>query len=201
MTARLALAKADRYAAQLAKLLGEATTRIETAGALRRRQKTVPEIELVAIPQVVTQEDLFGGAIGQRDLLAEATQRLLLTHRLEHRLDSKGKKKWNSDYRRAWFRTDDGLLVPLDIWWATADNWGVMLARRTGPAALRSAMETSVGVKSRSRRPGLLPPEFVLTSDGTLRRRTSGEVIPCWEEADFLRIIGQEGISRPEDRK
>lgn len=200
MTARMPLAKAGRYAVQLARLLGEATERIETAGQLRRRQRTVAEIELVAIPRSMVQEDLFGGAIGQRDLLAEATQRLLHNHRLEYRLDSNGRKKWDSDYRRALFRTDDGLLVPVDIWWATAVNWGVLLAMRTGPSALRSAMETSAGTKSRSRRPGLLPLEFVLASDNTLRRRTSGEIVPCQEEEDFLRIVGQEGI-KPEDRK
>lgn len=196
-TARLPLARARKAADELVTILRDSCERIEIAGSIRRGAATVGDIEVIAIPLTVRQDDMFGKMIGERDLLAEATQRLLIAGRLEHRLNSKGQRAWGTRERRALFRLPNGALFPVDFFWSTRDTWGITLALRTGPAGLSNAMVTSEGVRSRSGREGLLRPNLRV-KDG-LRHRVSGVLIPCREESDFLQYLN--GVpERPEDR-
>ena len=71
------LAAAEAVAHELRGLLAPFCARIEVAGSIRRRRSTVGDIELLAIPRMDAQRDMFGGEAGETDQLDQSVRELM----------------------------------------------------------------------------------------------------------------------------
>lgn len=196
---RLPLARARRYAEQFVASIEAACERVVVAGSIRRGEATVGDIEILATPEVVVEHDLFGEERGRRDLLREATDRLLKAERVRHRASGRSERAWGERYRRCWFRTDGGAEAPIDLYWADRTAWGLMLALRTGPVGLSNALVTPVGTLTHRGRAGLLPAGYRVR-DGLQRVRREAlpnglvreewDAVDVTEEESFLDLVG-----------
>jgi DNA polymerase/3'-5' exonuclease PolX len=188
--ARLSLAAATRLAEQLYTELVPVCARLEVAGSVRRGAPTVGDLELVAVPQLAAQYDLFGEASGvQTDLLAERLTWMLAHGECAPRLTSSGQQRLGPRYQALVY---EGAAVDLFIVREPA-QWGVILAIRTGPAAFSHRLVTP-------RREGGWLPDHLQVQGGALRSRTSGEVLPTPEERDFFAALGRPYLA-PEVRR
>jgi hypothetical protein len=202
---RIPVRRAEQYAQQFVRLIGDACDRIEVAGSVRRQLPQVGEITVVVVPKVLQQGNLFGDDLPSRDLVIETIDRLVSRGRLAVRSGDRGRKTWTATHREMAFRTDDGKMIPVDVWWTTRAHWGVQLALRTGPAALAYALTAPLGAVTSTGRAGLLPTDLRIrdglqqaigtNSDGTL----TWEDVATPEEADFLALVGYD--RPPEDRR
>jgi len=102
---RIALADAERLAAEVVDLLDPVCERIEIAGSIRRRVEMVGDIEIVVMPRPYEVNGRFSGPYDLRGLFSEQvswtpdglTPRvdiLLSRGRLEKRLDVKGRPRY-----------------------------------------------------------------------------------------------------------
>jgi DNA polymerase/3'-5' exonuclease PolX len=71
MKAKIAYSEVLPIAQELVELLRDGCARLEIAGSLRRRRPEVGDIELVAIPRVQEETDLFGQVVHVRSALDE----------------------------------------------------------------------------------------------------------------------------------
>ena len=97
--------------------------RIEIAGSVRRRKPDVGDIEVVAIPKTVEDRDLFWNGDRVRSPMFAREVRILGEIR-------KGVPEVGR-YIQIWL---DPEKIQLDLFLATPDNWGLILAIRTGSA-------------------------------------------------------------------
>lgn len=125
---RLQLDPAIRLAEKVAMALAPGCDRIQVAGSIRRREPTVGDIEVVAIPRV--NAGLFSGGVHLDGVLDELTrsERLLPG-------SANGEK-----FKQFGIPSVDGLM--LDLFLVSADTWGVQLAIRTGPREFSTALVT-----------------------------------------------------------
>lgn len=194
---RIPLPEADALAAEVLELLRPATERIAIAGSIRRRRPDVGDIEIVAIPRYgvgMGHADLFGNvstpAVNHLDELVGG---LLMDGVLAKRLDKNGRPAIGPKYKRLSYRD-----FALDLFVGTPENWGVLLAIRTGPASFAHAFVTNIGHMTRPAyagaehkpRPGLLP-MGMRVGEGNQLFGPDGRVIETREEEDFFRAIGQ----------
>ena len=101
---RVPLALAVAIAEEVRALLAPACERLEVAGSIRRRRPDVGDVELVAVPKTAPARlDLFGTAVGERDLLHERCERLLEAETLAQRLESHGRRAFRF---AAWLEGD-----------------------------------------------------------------------------------------------
>ena len=198
---RIPLPEADILAAQVLEFLRPATDRIAIAGSIRRRRPDVGDIEIVAIPRYEQRSDVeHVGLFDDQplppidvNLLDELVGGLLLDGVLGKRLDKNGRPAIGPKYKRLTYRD-----FALDLFVGTPENWGVLLAIRTGPASFAHAFVTNVGHMTRPAyagaehrpRPGLLP-SGMRVGDGNQLFGPDGRVIATPEEEDFFRAIGQ----------
>lgn len=192
---RLPLREAQVQATALVRLLRDACVRIEVAGSVRRRRPDVGDLEIVAIAATApAQTTLWGEQVGERDLLEERLLGLLaLTDGLVRRRETNGRPAWGPRYKRLWYRD-----TPVDLFVARPETFGLAMAVRTGPAEFSHQLVTPSFTRTRTGRPGLLPP-YLRVQDG-LRYRTSGELLPTPEEVDVWRAL-QLRWRDPEDRR
>lgn len=197
-----AIAIAKRFVA----LLDGTYTDLKVAGSLRRRLAVVRDIEIVAVPKVVTvQGGLFGDELSTTDLLnlpmialPEPSTADLLDLRMmalleagtvTKRLDRNGAPRWGPTLK---YLTFEGARI--DLFTPCAERVGWILMLRTGPAAfsrqvvLPSRDDHGRALQTRDGRPGLLPPS-VRPRDGWLTMRTSGERIPTPTERDAFAAL------------
>jgi DNA polymerase/3'-5' exonuclease PolX len=146
-----ATAIAERVKAQLA----PHCNRIEIAGSIRRRKSDVGDIEIVAIPKPYD-VGLFASGIApivsawpkvRGELPCKYTQRTL----------------------------PDG--IALDLFFATAENWGLIYAIRTGSADYSHRVLACGWVRNGYK-----------SADGMLSR--DGVAVPVREERDLFRLAG-----------
>jgi DNA polymerase/3'-5' exonuclease PolX len=78
--------------------------------------------------------------------------------------------------------------VAVDLFLATVDNWGAILAIRTGPDEFSKALVTHIKYRTPYQQ-----------RDGVLVRQVSGEVVPVPEEQEYFRLAGVPWIA-PERR-
>ena len=181
---RIPLAEARGIADTAVALFAPVCERIVIAGSIRRKKKLVGDVELVCIPKWRADTvGLFGeGAeINEQFDLAQA---LLRDGVLEHRLDSAGRHCFGGKYQRVKLHG-----FALDIFSTTAEQWGVILAIRTGPAEFAKKLVTN------RLRGGWLPDNLRVDGGRVWR---GDEVLPVTEEHAFLGLCGK-NIS-PEDR-
>ena len=119
--------------------------RIEIAGSIRRARQDVKDIEIVAIPQW---SDLPGTGL---TLFGGDEQRVNLLHRWSlsgaHDLQwikpgTRHVEPWPPKPEGKYWRALAGERIKLDLFLATRDNWGIILAIRTGSAEFSQGLMT-----------------------------------------------------------
>ena len=180
-TAPMSLREALGLARILADDLRPHCSRIEIAGSIRRGKAWVNDIEIVAIPKqvpVAAAEDLFGG-----EERSTGTERdpgfVAVVKRSAHTL-VRGKPATG---RYVQFLARTG--VKVDLFMATPENWGYILAIRTGSA------EFSKSLAWRWKKMGYEG------QDGMLTR--FGKPVPLKEERDLFNLIQLPWV-QPQDR-
>lgn len=155
--------------------------RIEIAGSIRRHKKTVGDVEIVAIPKVRRELDLFGHPTGQEELLIyqgidEANQREIPWLKVV----SMGHRYWKlADSRMGNF--------PIDLFLVRAPaQWGPIFSLRTGSADFSKRL--MIALRARGYR----------SEDGRILDRKN-EVIDCPEERDVFDTAGMRWVV-PESR-
>ncbi len=174
---RLPLDRAQRLAVQIVRDFFPACERIEVAGSIRRRKADIGDIEIVAIPKRL--EDFFGEGDSLLDPILENLCRLDVL-----------KKVKGGDKMKQYEITKSGIM--LDLFLCRPENFGLILAIRTGPAEWSHRMVTP---RSQG---GLMPSH--LRSMGGFIKDGSGKVYEVPEEADLFRILGIEFLEPWERR-
>ncbi len=175
---RIPLAQAEYLAAELVALLSPACVRIEVAGSIRRRKATVGDVELVMVPKLEAEMDMFGlKPGGSRNLLDELADALFVSGTLEARQDINGRPRWGSRYKAAMYR---GFAVDLFSVLQPA-QWGTIFLIRTGSAKFSHRLVTQ-------RRQGGCMPAWMQERDGALW--SHGEMVPTPEETDVFAALG-----------
>jgi DNA polymerase/3'-5' exonuclease PolX len=187
------LALARGVAREMLVILRPACERIEIGGSIRRGKARVKDIELVAIPKTVPVLDMFGEVAGTRDLLHELVTEMSQVGVVTKRLDVNGVPRFG---QRAKMLCYHG--IPVDLFTAQADNWGLQFLIRTGPA------EFNRRVVTRTYDGGLLPFTFRVGKLDDKSEHPSylwqgNTIIPTPEERDFFAAIGLAWVE-PEDR-
>ena len=129
------LAQAEQIAAELLDALAPACERVEVAGSVRRRVPAPKDIEIVFVPRLVRKRvDLFTYAD------VPATDEAIAG------LVARGVLVWDDEtprngpkYKRL-VHTAGGAVV--ELFAATPENWGLILALRTGPGEFNRLLVT-----------------------------------------------------------
>lgn len=167
-----------------------ANIRCEIAGSLRRGQREVGDVEMVIEPTF--DEDLFGSPLPTSSALEGAIDLCV----------ERGLLIWDRDVPRNGLRHKrlifPALSIPLDLFVTTGENWGNILAIRTGDADFSRLLVTQ-------RYKGGLLPDSMRHGDGRLLARAQGypdfrqepepnsymeNVLACPTEAAFFAFLG-----------
>lgn len=184
---RLAQARqiAEKYLAELKPYC----TRIEIAGSIRREKETIHDIEIVAVPVLDEQRDMFGTVTGYTSHLDREINRLAAS--------------WGAVIKKAGPKFKQlGLLegLTLDLFLVTPPaQWGVLFTIRTGPWQFSNQMVTVKRYLTHENRPGLLP-SYLKVEDGRVIHRETGAEYQTPEEQDFFDLCGIPYI-KPQERK
>ena len=190
---RVPLAQALALAEELRDLLAPACQQIEIAGSIRRQRPDVGDIELLHIPLWQPRLDLFGERNEPASQTVLLVEELIRSGELAERLDVHGRGAMGVKYMRLAFRG-----FPLDLFGANVDNWGLMLAIRTGPAGWSKRLVTA-------RRLGGWMPANLHVKDGFLwqdagDRGQPGLKVAVPSEAVLFALLGQP-FEQPEARR
>jgi DNA polymerase/3'-5' exonuclease PolX len=177
------LADAEAVAAAFIAMLAGTYDRCEIAGSVRRKQRDVGDIELVAVPTIGTTWDMFDTPVGQVDLLHHRLGVLREAGTVEPRRRADGSPVWGRQMKLLRWGG-----FPIDLFAVDAARMGWILALRTGPAAFSRQLVVPVGSTTKDGRPGLLP-RFLVPRDGWLTYRASAERIPTPEESGVWRLF------------
>lgn len=140
-------------------------TRIEIAGSVRRRKPEVGDIEIVCIPRVTREADLFSmGAPKRDDGFADAVRALGIV------------RKGCPDVGKH-IQIERGIGLQIDIFTATPRNWGLIFAIRTGSARYSHEVLARGWVRAGCH-----------SAEGTMYRGTTAIDLP--EETDLFNLIG-----------
>ena len=183
MTSELSVARS--VGEDLVRLLVPFCERIEIAGSIRRQRPQVKDIELLCVSRVRSTQDLFG------DLATNS-------YELDLKLDglvADGtvlKKRANKSGRYSYGEQNKLLVhvpsgVPVDVFSASTENWGMSLVVRTGPK------EFNVRMMSRFRELGMRGHAYGGVTD------QGGTEIECPDEETVFRLLGWPWMS-PERR-
>lgn len=191
MKTKLKLAQALPLAEKIKAALSPACERIEIAGSVRRRKATVGDIEIVAIPKFCPDLEAQLSLFGEPPKLVSALDLLL-----EKLVSGKNHFKWgtkNGDLYKNFLVqfNSDGSEIGLDLFLTTADQWGYILALRTGPGDFNKVWVTQ---KSKG---GLLPDEHHFEG-GWLCDESGQRATP--EESDIFELLGDGRVIPPENR-
>lgn len=171
--------------------------RIEIAGSLRRQKRVVKDIEIVCVSSQVRQgqQSLFeadGGAFvdaiesGVTELVAD------VRHPLQRAADRKtwdpAAQAWKTRtaadgprYKRLSRPAVRGRQIEIDLFIATAETWGNLLALRTGPAEFSKRLVTARALG------GCLPQGY--RHEGGAVVGPDGLAVPLFEERDYFALL------------
>ena len=186
MTARHALADAQAVAGELVHLLDPHCERLEVAGSVRRCRSDVHDVELLAIPKVARQLDLFGDVAEELSELDIYLDALVDSGSLLHRRPNKLGRYTYGPLNKLLVHVPTG--IPVDVFSTTAENWGMALLVRTGPA------EFNIRVMSRFRELGMRGHAYGGVTD------QAGREITCPDEATVFELLGWAFVES-EDRR
>lgn len=185
-----ALTEAQGAAERLVEALRPGCDRIEIAGSIRRGKPEVKDIEIVAIPHMEIEDsgDLWGTPI-ENDWLdklvylmrqtGDLRLRAVENHRKDGRIEISHRD--GAAYKALEY---EGIPVDLFIVRPPAD-WGVIFTIRTGPAEWSHRLVTDCQ-------------KYLRRVEGG-RLIAAGRHVPCPEEQDFFRAIGQRWVE-PHER-
>ena len=152
-------------------------SRIEIAGSLRRGCATVGDIEIVAVPLPIL--DLFGEPVRDVSVLDSVVRELW-----GQTITKNGPK-----YKQ--FKVGNTILVmQVDLFLATADNWGLIYMLRTGGSEFSHRMVTP-------RKWGGYMPEGYVVKDGSVWWR--GATVPVPDETTLFRLWEMDAVT-PRER-
>jgi len=116
---------ASKVASLIVSQIAESCERIEIVGSLRRGKPSVSDIDLIAIPkfQLTTDDTLFGEPV-KENLLDRKLSELCLETQLILELNGAKIKRFLKPF--------GGVMVPVDLYMATAATWWTLLLIRTG---------------------------------------------------------------------
>lgn len=152
------------------------TKRIEIAGSIRRCKPEVKDIELVCIPEIGLDQDLFGNPIPFNRLDRFVVESNFLT------------TKNGSRYKQ--IVTGENIKIDLFIV-LPPSQWGVQLLLRTGSADYSHRFVTA-------KRYGGMLPSNMHVKDGAIW--VNGNIAETPEEDDVYKLIGGEWL-HPSERK
>ena len=177
-------ADAARLAADVASWLAPGCAEIVVVGSIRRGKAEVKDIELAILPATIT--DLFGVTRSAPGLLDHQLAPVLGSRWLVRHME---RPAWGDRLRRLYCPAE---AVTVELWIAdSADNWGNVLAIRTGPADFGRLLVTQWSAG------GLMPPGMG-QRDGYLWRGT--ERLPCPDEAALFAALGVGSVPEPRER-
>ena len=147
MNDRYGLESAKEVADQLVRLLAPHCERIAAAGSIRRKRPQVKDIELLCASKVTSTADLFGRAVTKWYFLNRRLDALVADGSvLKKRADKSGRYSYG-EQNKLLVHVPSG--VPVDVFSASTENWGMSLVVRTGPK------EFNVRMMSRFRELGM----------------------------------------------
>lgn len=158
--------RALKIANDLIAMLSPFCERIEIAGSLRRKNSNVNDIEIVCIPKREA-SGLFGNLLYPVKGFVKV-------------IDSFCKVIGEAEGR--YTRRNLGE-IEADIFMCTEENWGYIMAIRTGPASFSHRVLASTWKK-----------KGFVGAEGMLYNRTSGKPIAIREERELFRLIGLDYI-------
>jgi DNA polymerase/3'-5' exonuclease PolX len=182
--------KAMDVGARFRELIEDTVLRMEIAGAARRRRPIVGDLELLCIPRVWAETDMFGSTMREVDDLHDRLEELRAAGVI-YQLGGWGPKHKTFGL--------DG--VTIDLYTATAETWGCQLLIRTGPwqFSKRAVTQRSHG--------GLCPPglkfqegRLWLTATDLGTGLVSVVALQTPEETDVFAALGLRYLE-PEDRR
>ena len=181
------LAEASALADELVELLRPVCIDLVVAGSIRRQRPDIGDIELLGVPLWQARLDLFGESaslppVSKLDTLCDD---LIRDGTLSTRLDVNGRGAYGPKYKRLAYKG-----MPLDLFCAGPDNWGLLLVIRTGPAGYSRRLVTP-------RREGGWMPHGMRVKDGYLWR--GDEKVPVPSEASLYALLGRP-FDPPEQR-
>jgi DNA polymerase (family 10) len=192
MKTKLALARAIPLAEKIKAAISPACERIEIAGSIRRRKATVGDIEIVAIPKLCPDLEAQLSLFGEPPKMVSALD-LLLNNLVREKDNFRRGEKDGVLYKNFLVQfDDDGSEIGLDLFLTTPDQWGYILALRTGPGDFNKAWVTQ---KSKG---GILPDEYHF--EGGWLIGPDGIRIPTPEETDIFCLLGDGQVIAPENR-
>ena len=184
---RFPLVVAKAYAEDLCSSMAPVCDRVAVVGSVRRGKTDVGDIELLMIPKFEpAAQTLFGGSEEQISSQLVCVEKLIADGVLQHRLDKNGHKCCGTWMQRVVYQG-----VPVDFFCCTAEQWGLSMVIRTGPADFSQKMATE-----RSRR-GFLPDGFCIRG---FRVVDHFHRLETPEEIDVFNAIGMRWIE-PRDRR
>ncbi len=165
--------------------------KLEVAGSIRRMCPLIGDIELVAVPKVQEQQDLFGDSGRTTSMLWIRLDQLLKERKIFHGVP----KRWGKKYRTFLVETKKGKLYKVDLFTCWKENWGNTLLIRTG------SREFSRWMVSQKKLGGALPDD-VFHRDNRLFKigDTESEPLPMFTEQDWFDLCNLPFIP-PEDRE
>ncbi|MCH8962793.1 MAG: hypothetical protein IH820_16145 [Bacteroidetes bacterium] len=169
------LAYAQRVAGRVVDLLAPYCERIEIAGSIRRERPHVSDVEIVCIPQTV-----------------EVPDGMFHTKRVCHPGFINQVNQWQKVKGVPTGKYTQRILpegVQLDLFIASEDNWGLILAIRTGSARFSHQVLARSWVACGFH-----------SKDGRLVRERTGFKPPIREEKDLFELIGLAWVE-PRDRQ
>ena len=175
-------------AREFAKLFEGCAERWTIAGSLRRRRPEIGDVEHVVIPTLG--EVTLPGEMFPRtgSLLWAKLEQLLAAGDVEKATYGETlSNRWGEKYRGVLYKG-----MKHEIFTADANNWGPILAIRTGPAEFSEELVTRLKGAGRLRMEG----GYLKYQHGP----NAGTVRPCTNEAEFLTLCGRQWIE-PEDRR
>ena len=180
---RCPLALAEITGQSLIKLLETSCERIELAWSIRRGRLDVGDIELLCVPKVRVVQDMFGNPISAVSELENRCVELIAEGFLDYRPNVCGAITfglWNK------LVVHQATSIPVDIFTATTENWGMATVVRTGPK------DFNVRMMTRFRELGMQGHAYGGVAKG-------GEVLHCPTEARVFELLGWEYLD-PGDR-
>ena len=170
---RWPLALAEITGQSLIKLLEPSCERIELAGSIRRGRPGVGDIELLCVPRLQAVRDLFGNPIATESELDQRCKVLMADGFLAYRPNIRGAVTFGPSNKLMVHRATG---IPVDIFSATTEDWGMAMVVRTGPK------DFNVRMMSRFRELGLEGHAYGGVTRG-------GEVLNCPTEERVFELL------------
>lgn len=182
---KLELNRATLLAEKIKAALLPGCERIEIAGSIRRQRLMIGDIEIVAIPKMVpapgSTTNFFTGECEQVSALDCVIDTLIATkpHFRFHTTDKKNGDK----YKKFQVDIGSGQWITLDLFITTPEQWGIIMAIRTGPA------DFSKHIVTQAHKAGPLPPGFSVSGGWV---RYLGQEVDMPTEESVFDLVGYE---------